>query len=214
MTPDWIDALQRLAAEADAASFPRFRHPGGDHEARAGAILLLFAEAERGLELVIIERAHDMRSHAGQPAFPGGAIDPEDEGPVAAALREANEEIGLRAEEVTVIAQLPELFVTPSNFLVTPVLAHWHAPSEVYVANEREVASVARVLVADLVNPANRVRVRLRNGYLGPAFLVEGLTVWGFTGGVIDRLLELLAWSEPWDDTRVVDLPGRRDESR
>ena len=75
---------------------------------RPGAVLVLFGEdPDAGPDILLIERAHDMRSHAGQPAFPGGAVDDDDSGPVAAALREAVEETGLDPAGVDVLAELP-----------------------------------------------------------------------------------------------------------
>ncbi|CAB4962437.1 unannotated protein [freshwater metagenome] len=169
-------------------------------------MLILFGEGDLGPDLLLIERAHDMRSHAGQPAFPGGAIDPDDDGPVAAALREANEETGLDPSGIEVIAALPALWLPPSNFAVTPVVGWWHTPSPVRAADPREVASVERVSVAELVDPANRVTVRHPSGYMGAGFDVRGLLVWGFTAGLISRLFALAGWEQPWDRERVVDL--------
>jgi 8-oxo-dGTP pyrophosphatase MutT (NUDIX family) len=169
-------------------------------------VLILFGEGENGPDLLIIERAHDMRSHAGQPAFPGGAIDPGDDGPVGAALREAQEETGLDPTGVDVFASLPALWLPPSNFAVTPVLGWWRESSPVRAADPREVASVARVPIADLVDPANRVTVLHPSGFRGPGFQVAGLLVWGFTGGLIARILELSGWEQPWDRERVVPL--------
>jgi 8-oxo-dGTP pyrophosphatase MutT (NUDIX family) len=150
-----------------------------------------------------------MRSHAGQPAFPGGAVDPDDDGPVAAALREAEEETGLDPSGVEVFGQLPVIHILPSRYAVTPVLGWWRKPSQVGVVDPAEVASVHRVPLADLTDPANRFRVRHRSGYVGPAFGVAGLVVWGFTGGLIDRLLTLLGWDRPWDRSIVRDLPEK-----
>jgi len=62
--------------------------------------------------------------------------------------------------------------------------------------------------VSELTDPANRVRIRLSNGYLGPAFAVRGMLVWGFTAGVISALLDLGGWTRPWDESRMVDHPG------
>ncbi len=158
-------------------------------------------------DVLLIERAHDMRSHAGQVAFPGGAVDPEDEHLVAAALREAQEETGLDPAGVEVLTELPALFLPPSGFVVTPVLAWWRAPSPVSVVDQREVASVHRVPLAELLDPANRLQVTHPSGYVGPAFTVAGLLVWGFTAGLIDRMLRLAGWEQPWDRNRREELP-------
>ena len=203
--PAWLMPLVELSENLEPEQLSRFVPPD-DHDGREGAVLILFGEGEHGPDLLIIERAHDMRSHAGQPAFPGGAIDPGDDGPTGAALREAAEETGLDPSGVDVLATLPALWLPPSNFAVTPVLGWWRESSPVRAADPREVASVARVPVADFVNPANRVTVRHPSGFLGPGFHVAGLMVWGFTGGLIARILDLAGWEQPWDRDRIFDL--------
>jgi len=90
---------------------------------------------------------------------------------------------------------------------VTPVLAWWREPSEVLPADVREVASVARVPIADLADPANRLQVQAPSGRIGVAFDVADMLVWGFTAAVLDRLLDLAGWARPWDRERVIDLP-------
>ena len=102
---------------------------------------------------------------------------------------------------------LPTLWIPVTNFLVTPVLAWWREPHEVGPADPAEVARVARLPVADLVDPANRLRVRHPSGWIGPAFEVGGMLVWGFTAGVLSTLLELAGWARPWPDGRVAELP-------
>jgi hypothetical protein len=141
-------------------------------------------------------------------AFPGGAVDPGDDGVVGAALREAVEETGLDAAGVDVFGTLPALFLPVSDFVVTPVLAWWREPSAVGVVDPAEVASVHRVLLADLLDPANRLLVSHPSGYVGAAFEVSGQLVWGFTAGLLDRLLRLAGWERPWDRTRVQELPA------
>jgi len=145
--------------------------------------------------------------HAGQPAFPGGAIEAADQGPVGAALREAAEEAGVDPAGVEVLAVLPELYISRSGFSVIPVLAWWHAPVPVVIAADGEVTAAVRVPVADLADPANRLRVRHPSGSAGPAFRVHGMLIWGFTAFLVDMLLAIGGWERPWDTGHTEDLP-------
>jgi 8-oxo-dGTP pyrophosphatase MutT (NUDIX family) len=207
--PDWLAELVRVLPEVRGEQLSRFLPPptGGRHS----AVLVLFGEGPDGPDVLLIERARTMRSHAGQPAFPGGALDPEDgdpdgNGPVRAALREATEEVGLDPATVQVVGRLPALFLPPSGFVVHPVVAWWRAPHPVAVVDEAEVAAVARVPLGELVDPPNRLQVRHPSGWTGPAFAVRDLLVWGFTAGLLDRLLALGGWERPWDRTRTETL--------
>ena len=169
-------------------------------------MLVLFGEGDQGPDVLLIQRAPDMRSHAGQPAFPGGAEDPQDGGPVGAALREAQEETGLDPAGVEVIHTLPELWLPPTGFVVTPVLAWWEHDSPVSVMDPAEVAQVHRVPLSELTDPQRRVSVRHPTGYVGPGFTVRGMLVWGFTALLLDRIIALAGWERPWDSGRIVDI--------
>jgi 8-oxo-dGTP pyrophosphatase MutT (NUDIX family) len=203
--PEWLQPLADAAVDVRPEQLSRFLPP--DEGGRPSAVLILFGETPDGPDVLVIERAHDMRSHAGQMAFPGGAVDPGDADVVAAALREAVEETGLDPTGVHVFGVLPAIFLPPSGFVVTPVLAWWRSPSEVTAVDPREVASVHRVPVSHLVDPAHRSRVRHPSGYVGPAFRLGDLLIWGFTAGLLDRLLRLGGWERPWDSSSPVDLP-------
>ncbi|MPQ98052.1 NUDIX domain-containing protein [Modestobacter sp. I12A-02628] len=200
--------LQRLVASA--GSLP-LRHRRGDAtgSARRSAVLILFGQGPAGPDVLLIEKAALLRRHAGQPAFPGGGHDEGEDYPVATALREAHEEAGVEPASVRVLATLPELFLGPSDNMVVPVVGWWDDPREVTVGDPREVARVARVPLADLVDPANRFRVRHPSGYVGPAFGVADMVVWGFTAGVLDAVLEACGLTRPWDerDVRPLDVP-------
>ena len=208
--PAWLRPLAEAAVGVRPEQLSQFLPP--EDGGRESAVLMLFGEARpgsgwAGAEVLLIERAHDMRSHAGQVAFPGGVVDPGDDGVVEAALREAVEETGLDLAGVEVFGTLPALFLPVSDFVVTPVLGWWRDPSPVAVVDPAEVASVHRVPLADLLDPANRFRVRHPTGYVGPAFGVAGLLVWGFTAGLLDRMLRLAGWEREWDRDPVRDLP-------
>jgi 8-oxo-dGTP pyrophosphatase MutT (NUDIX family) len=204
--PDWLRPLANKAREIDGSDLSRFLPPD-DGSGRASAVLMAFADTERGPAVLLIERAADMRTHAGQVAFPGGSLDPTDESLAAAALREAHEEVGLDPATVRIVAELPAIFIPVSGFVVTPVLAWWEQPHEVHPVDRAEVAGVALVPIADLVDPANRFMVTHPSGWLGPAFEAGGLFVWGFTAGLLDRLLVFGGWDQPWDRNVQRELP-------
>ena len=203
--PDWLQPVAEVARTVAPEQLSRFLPPG--QGGRESAVLVLFGHGPDGPDLLLIQRAATVSSHAGQPAFPGGAVDDTDADVVAAALREAEEETGLDASGVQVFATLPALWLPPSGFVVTPVLGWWRVESPVDVVDPGEVESVVRVPLAELLDPANRVSVGHPSGFVGPAFDVRGLLVWGFTAGLLSRLFALSGWERPWDDSVVRPLP-------
>ena len=208
--PEWLEPVREGARTITAEELTRFVPPE-DENTREGAVLMLFGEGPLGPDLLLTERAHDMRSHPGQVSFPGGSVDPTDSSPAAAALREAEEETGLDPGGVDVFASLPQLWLPPSNFAVTPVLAWWRQESPVTVVDPREVHAVYRVPIEELLDPQHRISVRHPSGWLGPGFLIgddKDLILWGFTAGIIARLFDFLGWSRPWDATATRDLPA------
>lgn len=202
--PAWLDPLRDAVATIRPEQLSRFLPP--DEGGRDSAVLILIGEGPQGPDVLLVQRADVLRSHAGQPAFPGGAADPEDDGPTGTALREAAEEVGVLAAGVTVLAELPRLYLPPSGFVVTPVLAWWHEPA-VVVVDLQETESAHRVPIAELVDPANRYSWRHPAGHVGPAFDVRGMLVWGFTAVLLDGVLTLGGWTRPWDGSDIRDLP-------
>ncbi|CBG71202.1 putative NUDIX hydrolase [Streptomyces scabiei 87.22] len=211
--PAWLDPVAHAVDTVEPLQLSRFLPPENG-SGRQSAVLILFGEGSGGPELLLMERAGSLRSHAGQPSFPGGALDPEDgdprtDGPLRAALREAEEETGLDPAGVQLFGVLPKLYIPVSGFVVTPVLGWWRQPTPVRVVDPNETARVFTVPVADLTDPANRATAIHPRGYAGPAFLVESALVWGFTAGVIDRLLHYAGWERPWDREKQVPLDWR-----
>ncbi|GAA1457957.1 NUDIX hydrolase [Williamsia maris] len=168
-------------------------------------------------DVLLTQRANTLRNHPGQVAFPGGAVDPGDDYPVGTALREAQEETGLDPDSVVPVAQLRSFPVPPSGFDVVPVIAHWPTPSPVRAVDQGETARVARVPLRDLLSPDNRFQVQrsVMGGrvYRGPAFWVEDMLVWGFTGGLLAAIFETAGWDVPWDTDDVRDLGDMLDRA-
>jgi 8-oxo-dGTP pyrophosphatase MutT (NUDIX family) len=205
--PAWWEPLSTRLELAEAADFTRLPTP--ERGGRESAVLILLGEEgpDTGPDVLMLQRADTLRNHAGQPAFPGGACDPGDVDVAGTALREATEEVGLDPTSVEVVAHLPTLWIPVSDFLVTPVLAWWHSPHPVRPMDAAEVARVERLPVSELVDPDNRLRLRAPSGWIGPAFRVREMLIWGFTAGVLSTLLEMAGWSVPWPIDRVEGLP-------
>ena len=215
--PEWMTHLVAQLGQRTADFFGRSLPPEGGG-GRQSAVLILFGPgAEGGEDVVLTQRSHSMRSHAGQVSFPGGALDPTDSGPVSAALREAQEEVGLDPAGVQVVAELPALYLSPSDYVVTPILAWWAEPSPISIVDHLEVARVLRAPLAELTDPSRRFTVTHPSGFVGPAFDVDGLLVWGFTAGLLSKVIELAGLERSWDAGDHRPLPahlvGARDGS-
>lgn len=220
--PAWIAPLVRELAAGNASRRARelmaLRAPQNDAPDEA-AVLMLFAgdsaAAQRPADagVLITHRTPTMRSHSGQMAFPGGRIDPTDAGPVDAALREAWEETGLDRSRVTPLATLSSLTTAVSTRAVRPVLAYSAEPGSPYPASPAETDDVFFAPLSELLKPDNRLQVGML-GWNGPAFLVNGYLVWGFTGVLLDVLLDTAGWTEPWDRNRVIPLARALRDSR
>jgi 8-oxo-dGTP pyrophosphatase MutT (NUDIX family) len=208
--PDVLAMVMAASQRAGAKTSP---NPGRD-----AAVLVLFSgpldATSDGLpdeaDLLVTVRASTLRHHAGQAAFPGGAADTGDHDPVHTALREANEETGIDTSRLHPLATLERMFIPPSGFHVVPVLAYSPDPGPVAVVDEAETAIVARVPVRAFINPENRIMVYRKANtrrFAGPAFLLDEMLVWGFTGQVISAMLDVAGWAQPWntDDIRELD---------
>lgn len=224
--PTW---LRRFAADCRAGDIHDLLNdkarivPDKDadgHSPRYSAVLILIGGdsewepkdgAARGVAsypkdatVLLTHRAPTMRKHSGQVAFPGGGREDQDDGPIATAIREAQEETGLNPESVEPLAIMQPIYIDRSNFAVIPVLAYWRTPHRVYCASA-ENDWVEPYPISELANPERRFRVEFMQ-WNGPAWKLGNLVLWGFTGGVISAMLQRAGWDQPWNDSDRVDL--------
>ena len=194
-------ARQRLSFDLPAGATDRSdlgdhsldRGPGPTPPLRPAAVLVPVVCHPAGATVILTQRPHGMRDHSGQIAFPGGKIDPADASPCAAALREADEEIGLRADRIVPLGYL-DPYVTGTGFRVVPTVARVLPPFSLAL-DPREVADAFEVPLAFLMNPANHqqhvrdVAAGRRRFYAMP---FEDRFIWGATAGILRNLYDRL----------------------
>lgn len=188
-------ATARLAPrpELDAPSIgegvlvPGFR-PGPPRDA---AVLIPIVDRRPDATVLLTRRTDTLATHAGQIAFPGGKIDADDADPIACALREAEEEVGLRRDAVVLLGCLPP-FLTGTGFRIFPVLARIDPDYDLRL-NSDEVAEAFEVPLAFLMDAANHRRAsRVFNGVERQFYEMPfgGHYIWGATAGIIRALYE------------------------
>ena len=155
------------------------------------AVLCPIVERPGGFHVILTKRAEHLSKHPGQVAFPGGKVDPHDPSPLAAALREAEEEVGLPREQVDVVGAINP-YVTGTGFRVTPFVGMVHHAFRP-ITDDGEVAEVFEAPLDFLMNPANRQlrtgfwRGRERSTYAIPW---NGYDIWGATAGMLKALAD------------------------
>jgi len=174
---------------------------------REAAVLAPIIQEGDSYEILFTKRSEQLGTHPGQMSFPGGGREPTDSDLQATALREANEEIGLNAEEVTIIGAVDDK-ETVTRYLVRPFVGL--VPDREYTRDEYEVAEIVRLGVADLTAYENYESEFREHPEYGPLrihyFHVDGYTVWGATGEMLAQLLELTTeWEIPPEVDRVAD---------
>ena len=176
----------------------RERHGSRPVDSIPAAVLVLVVARDGALCVVFTKRTERVAHHKGQISFPGGIIEPDDESEEAAALREAEEEIGLNPEDVEVLGLLDDLAGRAAPFVITPVLALARRPVA-FRADPDEVERILEVPLAFLLEPANRrVEIWERDGERYPIYFFEyqGDVIWGATGRILKHFLELITPSK------------------
>jgi 8-oxo-dGTP pyrophosphatase MutT (NUDIX family) len=183
----------------------------GDPTGVPASVLLALAPVDGAddLRLVLVQRTDHLRQHAGQVGLPGGAVDPGDADGIAAALREAEEEVGLDPAAVRVLGSLDRTYLPVSDFDVLPVVGVWDGLAPLR-PNPGEVAGILRPTLRQLADPANHgtmafshilgeevASARGAPDLLSPVFWVDGILVWGFTAGLLAGFLRSLGLHAP-----------------
>jgi 8-oxo-dGTP pyrophosphatase MutT (NUDIX family) len=160
---------------------------------KKSAVLILLYPLENGISTVLIERAVYVGVHSGQIAFPGGKAEETDPDLKYTALRETYEEIGIPIEKVEVLGNLTDVYINPSNYLVTPFIGYYSGSPD-FILNEREVQ---KIITIDILDPVSLVKSEKKithsNGLSihTPFYNVNGFTIWGATAMIMSELIAL-----------------------
>lgn len=184
----------RLAQRRFAPELSFGRHTGpAAHDTRLAAVLALFYLDCDHWKLPLILRPDDSPSHAAQISFPGGVAEPG-ETSEQTALRELNEEIGIRSEQVTIVGRLTPIYVFNSNFLVTPIVGVHHGPVG-FCPCPNEVAEIVELPLEHLLDSRNYGEHMIRRrevSFTAPHIRFEQHLIWGATSMMLGELIEVL----------------------
>jgi len=180
-------AHELMRAHPAGSVIPNFTHK---LPPKPGSVLIMLYEEEGLIKFPLIKRPEYPGAHSGQISLPGGKAE-EGESPIETALREGEEEIGIKREEVIVLGTLSQFFVIPSNFMVTPVIGY-HKTIPSFMADQHEVDRILVGRMDDLLKPDSikekEILAAGRFAMRAPHFEIEKEIVWGATAMIINEL--------------------------
>ena len=163
---------------------------------KESAVLCLLSAKEQELSITLMERTSDGSPHSGQISLPGGKKEKYDLNLAATALRETQEEIGIQPENVDLLGKLTPIYIPVSNFSVQPFIGLVQSETP-FILSEREVKSVFKIKVSDLLNPKSKVKKDIPN-HMGqvlkniPCFYIEERIIWGATSIILNEFKVIL----------------------
>jgi 8-oxo-dGTP pyrophosphatase MutT (NUDIX family) len=186
-------AQLKMSSLARIRELMKFPSP---EDASQSSVLILLYPLAGSIGLVLMLRPEYQGIHSGQISLPGGKFEETDESLIYTALREAREEIGIDPLQVQIIGQLTELYIPPSNFLVTPVVGY-QASQPRFTADPKEVAKIIEIQLDDLLNESNRqmkkMKISLGFSLKVPSYYINGNIVWGATAMILSELGEIVS---------------------
>ena len=188
-----MDSHMKMVPEPRRAEIEGF-HNGQD--ALKAAVLICFVNnSDKGAGIVLIRRNEYDGVHSGQISFPGGRYEQGDAGMVGTALREAEEEINIKGNDVEVLGEISPVFIPPSNFFVTPVVA-WSRKQPDLIPDPMEVSEILTISLHELMDPASRQVRNIPHREFKqmdvPCFYLRGNIVWGATAMMLMELIDIL----------------------
>ncbi len=170
---------------------------GQGKNAVKSAVLFLFYPDEKGRTVtVFIKRPEYNGAHSGQISFPGGRYEAADQNLQTTALRETHEEIGVPVSEIEVAGKLSDLFIPPSNFIVSPFIGMAQKRPD-FVPDPTEVARIIEIELSAFFQPVNcqTKRITLIGGYTleTPCYIIDGHVIWGATAMMVSEFLEFVS---------------------
>jgi 8-oxo-dGTP pyrophosphatase MutT (NUDIX family) len=161
---------------------------------KRAAVLVLVYPKQSEPHIVLMKRNSYPGVHSDQISFPGGKLEAFDENLQQAAVRESNEELGILPDHVSILGELTQVYIPPSNFLVNPFVGFSEERPD-FIPDNKEVTEVLEVSVSDILNPKNleMVNLDLRGKQIeAPAYILNGHVVWGATAMMLSELSHLI----------------------